>query len=407
MTTAVPHRRVAAAVTAVGVVLLAALAWWLVPWDPVPGGPLDVPAAGDVFSAQEIARAEDYSGTARLWSRASLVVSLAVACLLGFTPAGSRLVGRLRGPWWVRVVQAVVLVELTGRLATLPFAVLLRRHQRAWGLSEQAWVGFARDLAVGSAVTMTLTAVGVVALVACARRWRRVWPAVAGAVAAGLLTLGSFAYPLLIEPLFHSFAPLQDDGLEQRIRTVALAEDVAVDEVLVADASRRTTTLNAYVSGFGHTRRVVLYDNLLQAPQDEVVAVVAHELAHAKHHDVLVGTTLGASGALVGVGLLGLVLGRRHSAGDPAVVPRVLALVAVGSLLATPVQNTVSRAIESRADVTAVRATGDGDVFVELQRRLALRSLADPTPASWSQVWFGSHPTVLERIALAERLTGR
>ena len=85
-------------------------------------------------------------------------------------------------------------------------------------------------------------------------------------------------------------------------------------------------------------------------------------------------------------------------------MPRILALVAVATLLASPVQNAVSRRIETRADVDALRATGDPAAFVELQKELARRSLSDPTPPRWSQLWFGSHPTSLQRIALAERL---
>ena len=174
-----------------------------------------------------------------------------------------------------------------------------------------------------------------------------------------------------------------------------------VDEVLVADASRRTTTLNAYVSGFAGSRRVVLYDNLVDdVPREEALSVVAHELAHARHDDVLVGTVLGASGAAAAVGLLGLVLVRRRPS-EAATVPTMVALLVVGGLLALPVQNGISRTIELRADVEALRVTGDPEAFEALQRRLALRSLADPTPPAWSQWWFGSHPTLLVRVALA------
>ena len=184
-----------------------------------------------------------------------------------------------------------------------------------------------------------------------------------------------------------------------------------VDDVLVADASRRTTTLNAYVSGFGGTRRVVVYDNLVDdVPQDQALSVVAHELAHAKHDDVLIGSLLGAAGAVFGVGLLGAAWSARVGAGpgvamrDPRVVPLVLALLALGTLLASPVQNAISRQIETRADVDALEATGDPEAFVAVQRQLALRSLADPTPPAWSQFWFGSHPTGLTRIAIAQQL---
>ena len=161
-----------------------------------------------------------------------------------------------------------------------------------------------------------------------------------------------------------------------------------VDDVLVADASRRTTTLNAYVSGFGSTRRVVVYDNLVEdLPEDQALSVVAHELAHARHDDVVTGSVLGAAGAVFGVGLLALVRRcrrprrRRRSMGDPAVVPLVLALLAVGTLLASPVENAISRQIETRADVDALRATRDPQAFVAMQRQLALRVAGRPDAA--------------------------
>jgi hypothetical protein len=83
------------------------------------------------------------------------------------------------------------------------------------------------------------------------------------------------------------------------------------------------------------------------------------------------------------------------------VVPRVLALVALAGLLASPVQAGISRLVETRADVEALAVTEDPEAFVELQRRLSVASLADPTPPTWSQWWFGSHPTLPERVALA------
>ena len=184
-----------------------------------------------------------------------------------------------------------------------------------------------------------------------------------------------------------------------------------VDDVLVADASRRTTTLNAYVSGFGSTRRVVLYDNLVRdLPRDQMLSVVAHELGHARHDDVLYRLAAGGVRRVFGVGLLALVLplGRRrpHVMRDPAVVPLVLALVAIGTLLSSPVKNGLSRRIETRADVDALQTTRDPAAFIEMQRQLALRSLSDQPPA-WSQFWFGSHPTTLQRIAIAEQLGRR
>jgi STE24 endopeptidase len=406
-------RRVALLVLGIGLALFVALAVVRVPWRPYPGGPLDPPSPESVFSPTQLSAMRDYSSFARLWSRSGLAVSLVVACAVGFSPLGRRLMALARGPWWLRVAQGVLALEVLGSLATLLPAVQLRRRQLDVGLSTQAWSGFATDRATSLAVSVVATSLGLVALMACVRRWRRLWPAVAGGLLAVLVLLGSFVYPVLVEPLFNHFTSLPAGSLRSGVFALAEEEGVHVDDVLVADASRRTTTLNAYVSGFGSTRRVVLYDNLVdRVPEREALSVVAHELGHAKYDDVLTGSLLGAAGALAGVGLLGVIVERRHrdrrderGIGDPVAVPRLLALLAVGSVLALPVQNTISRQIETRADVTALRTTKDAGAFVSLQRELAISSLQDPAPASWSQFWFGSHPTVLQRIGLAHRLS--
>ncbi len=390
---------------------LAVLVVVLVPFDPVPGGRLIPAPVATVFTPDQVERAEDYARWARLWGWGSLLVSLAVACWFGFTERGRRLVARLPGPWWVQVPLVVVVLALLGRLVTLPAAVALQQLRRDNGLSQQAWRAWGGDVLKGELVTAVLTAIGVLVLVACARRFVRAWPAVVGGLLAALVVLGSFVYPVLVEPVFNDFESLPDGQLRTEILDLADREGVRVDDVLVADASRRTTTLNAYVSGFGSTRRIVVYDNLVDAvPDNQVLAVVAHELAHARHDDVMVGTALGAAGSLLGVGLLGLVLGalrrRGHpAAGEAAVVPLVLALVAIGTLAAAPAQNAVSRQIETRADVDALRYTDDPTAFVSVQRQLALRSRADPTPPAFLQLWFGSHPTTLTRIALVQRMS--
>jgi STE24 endopeptidase len=391
---------------AVGGLAFVVLAMLLVPWSPVPGGTPDPVVASSVFTPDEIARGEDYARIARLWSWSSLAVSLVVSCVLGFSRWGRRLVGRLPGWWWVRVVLAVAAVALVGRIATLPFSVMLRRHALENGLSTQPWSAFAGDVATSFGVTLVATSLLLLVLIGCARRWPRAWPAVAGSLLGVLVLAGSFVYPVLVEPLFNDFHSLPDGELRTAVFELADREDVPIDDVLVADASRRTTTLNAYVSGFGGTRRVVLYDNLVQdVPQDETLSVVAHELAHAQHDDVLTGSLLGAAGAVFGVGLLALLVGRSRSRmREPEVVPLVLALVAIGTLLSAPVQNGISRQIETRADVDALEVTADPEAFEAVQRQLALRSLADPTPPALSQLWFGSHPRGLTRIAIARQL---
>ena len=133
---------------------------------------------------------------------------------------------------------------------------------------------------------------------------------------------------MLVEPAFNHFTPLPDGPLRTQILQLAADEHVHLDDVLVADASRRTTTLNAYVSGYGSTRRVVLYDNVVHdLPRDQILAIVAHELGHAHHDDVLTGSMLARSAPPSGSGCSAsccpLVRRRPGALRDPTVVPLV------------------------------------------------------------------------------------
>ena len=282
---------------------------------------------------------------------------------------------------------------------------MLRHRALEFGLTNQAWGAYAVDVAKGLAVAVVATSIALVVLVGVARRWPRAWPAAAGLLLAGLVMLGSFVYPLLVEPLFNNFEPLPDGPLRTQVLALADQEGVQVDDVLVADASRRTTTLNAYVSGFGSSRRVVVYDNLVDDVDDrEILSVVAHELGHARHDDVLTGSLLGAAGALFGVGLLGLLVGRQGVAW-PTRGRCPGCWRSWRSRRCWPARCRTASAGASRPGPTWTRceATHDPEAFAEVQKQLALTSLADPTPYAWSQFWFGSHPTTLQRIALAER----
>ena len=241
-------------------------------------------AVGDVTPMKFIPAKLSTSGVWKPWKRDRLV---------------RRVAGRLR--WWLTVVVGVLAVLVVGRLATLPFALLLRRQSLDYDLTRQALPGWTADQLKGLLVAWVISALVVLVVVGAARRSPRHWFAWAGAGLVVLTVLGSFLYPVLVEPLFNKFTPMPDGPLRTEILRLADREHVQVDDVLVADASRRTTTLNAYVSGLGSTRRVVVYDTLLQQmPPAEVESVVAHELAHAKNHDVLIGTVLGAVGVVGG-----------------------------------------------------------------------------------------------------------
>lgn len=402
----------------------------VVPWTPLPGADLQGAPRRD-FTSGQLAREVAFHDAIRPWSYASLVLGLAVAIGLGLTRLGARIVTAaarpLGGGWVWQVLLGTLAISLVGRLATLPLSTRSELVLRRYGLSTQTWGSWLVDVAKGVLVGSALTALALLLLVAIARRARRTWWAWGAAATAGLVVAGSFAYPLVVEPVFNRFTPLPAGELRTDLLALAERDGVAVDEVLVADASRRTTAVNAYVSGFGGSRRIVVYDTLVAtATPAEVELITAHELGHAADRDVLVGTLLGALGAAAAVCALALLLSwtpllRRAGAGgtaaragaggmaDPRVLPLVLALIAVTSLLVAPVSNLVSRRIEARADVHALDLTRDPATFIATQQRLALSNLSDLDPNPVAYAFFATHPGVTERLALArewERLRG-
>jgi STE24 endopeptidase len=380
-----------------------------VPWTPLPGADLTGDPLRD-FTPDQLAREVAFHDAVRPWSYASLLTGLVVAVLLGLTRAGSRIVGALPGGWGGQVVLGTLVLTGLGRLVTLPLSARSQAVLQDYGLSTHTWGSWLVDVGKAVLVGAGLTALALIVLVGLARRCPRTWWAWGAAGTAALVVAGSFAYPLVVEPVFNEFEPLPAGELRDDLLALASRDGVQVDEVLVADASRRTTALNAYVSGFGSSRRIVVYDTLLaQASPAEVELVVAHELGHVTSRDVLVGTLLGALAAAAGVCALALLLSwtpllRRAGAdgiADPRVVPLLLALAAVTSLLVAPASNLVSRAVEARADVHALDLTGDPSTFVAAQKQLAVSNLSDLDPHPLAYAFFASHPSVTERLALA------
>ncbi|HSO54327.1 MAG TPA: M48 family metalloprotease, partial [Actinomycetes bacterium] len=270
----------------------------------------------EAFTEDEVRACVDYAKPRQRWGLASYGTDLLVLAALALTGPGRavvRGVAGLAGAWAPgRVVLATVAVLAVRAGVGLPFSIRAFRQDARAGLATQGIGGFLRDWAKGRGVGLVLTVLPLAALVLGARWQPPGWPLVA-AVAAALLVLAlSVAGPVLIEPLFNRFSPLDPGPLRARLLELAATMRVPVGDVLVADASRRTTRVNAYVSGLGRTRRVVVYDTLLAAAgprptdgsssgSDEVTLVVAHELAHVRHRDVLWGTVGAAALAAVSV----------------------------------------------------------------------------------------------------------
>ena len=404
----------AAGTLAVLLVVLAVLAIVRVPWAAPAAPRADQLAALHSLPAEAVERGRAFHAALRPSTYGGLALGLLIALVLGLTPLGARLVtlaGRPFGDHWLaRAVLGGLLVVFVGEVLGLPFAAWRQAVLHRYGLSTQGWGGWAVDVLKAYAIGAVLAAIVLVGFYTVAHftpRWWWAWGAVG---AAALVVLLTFVFPILIEPVFNRFTPMPEGQLRTNLVGLADRDGVPVRDVLVADASRRTRALNAYVSGLGPTRRIVVYDTLLgEAPPSEVESVVAHELGHARDNDVLTGTLIGALGAAAAVCALYLLgawagLLRRagvESLGEPRSVALLLAVATMAGLVAGPLQNIVSRRIEARADAHALALTRDPGTFEAMQGRLALVNLGDVDPNPVEYALFASHPSTVERMAAA------
>ncbi|MGN6612815.1 MAG: M48 family metalloprotease [Angustibacter sp.] len=395
-------------VLTVALVVVAAL---VVPWS---AAPAVQPAPQRDFTAAQLARDTAFHGDLRVWTYPRAALVLLVTLVLGLTPVGGRLVAwcgrRLGGSWPVTVVAGTVALSAVTTAVALPLSAAAEVVLRRYGLSTQGWSGWSLDVVRATAVNAVVTALAVLLLVGLARRWPSGWWLPGAAVAAALVVVGSVLYPLVIEPLSNDFRSMPPSTQRTALLQLAARDGQPVSDVLVADASRRTTAENAYVSGLGATRRLVVYDTLLRgADEREVELVVAHELGHVADHDVARGTALGALGAAWAVVAWALLSRRRwwwrrsatEGPGDPRAVALLLAVLAVAGYLAAPVTNLVSRRIEASADVHALQLTRDPVTFAQMQRQLAVANISDLQPRWYRELLYATHPSPPWRVALA------
>lgn len=387
----------------IGVVLAL---WWLSGLGRVPADPRQI------FGAEQVARAEAYSAPRYLAGTVAIVLGLAALAILAFTRLGDRVIDPLRGWPWPLAVATAAAVALTARgLARLPPTYWAGHlHERAWGFSTQSSARWLSDWLKGLGIGIVTMALVLVVLFAIIRSFPRLWPALAALAAAGFTLVLSFAGPLLFEPAFNRFHPLEDRAFAAELRELADRAGVPVRQVLVADASRRTTKENAYVSGLGATRRLVVYDTLLrQAPREEVRLVVAHELGHRRLGHLEIGSAVAALGAAGAVVLLWLLFRwgvLRGSPADPRAVPAILFVFSLLTVATLPVQNLVSRTMERAADRFAVRLTADPHGYARMMRGLATRNLSDLDPGPVAYRFVFTHPAPAERVVEASRTTG-
>lgn len=368
------------------------------------------PALGSSFTDDQVSRHAAYRRPGYLSFALGIVVQVVALVVLARGPWRG-LVDSLEsriGAWPLRMLLAGAIAGLILTVLALPLA-FVRGYvvEHAWGLSTQDLGGWIGDRAKGAAVTAATSAIAALVFFAVVRWQPRTWWLFGWAAFTGLTAIMFFLWPVVIAPLFNRFTPLEPGPLNDRVRALAAEAGVPVDEVLVADASRRTTAENAYVAGLGGTKRLVLYDTLLRSNDDARTAfVVAHELGHEAKNHVLKNLVIASAGLGAAFVILGWLGGRERfwewggatGPGDLGAIP-LLVLLSVGlTLISTPIESALSRRDEAEADRIAIELTGDPDAAVSAFRRLALANLADLDPSPIAVAAFYSHPPIPDRI---------
>ncbi|MBI2061539.1 MAG: M48 family metallopeptidase [Nitrospirae bacterium] len=322
-------------------------------------------------------------------------------------------IGRLGGgrPWTESLMGIVFLFVLLQTVA-FPFA-LFRGYlmEHAYGFSRQTFSEWFGDHAKMWAIQFTITVPVGMAALALMRHAPVTWWVWMGGVFSVLLAGMVFLAPLVIDPLFFRFKRLEDTAWEARMIGMAKEAGLEVDQVRIADASRRSTKKNAYFTGLGGTKRIVLFDTLVDgSTKAEVESVLAHELGHWKRKHTLVGVLLGVAGSFLVAFLIhslypplaGWIWDGGGKLGTAAGIPLLVLILSLMDQFGMPLENMLSRTMESQADRFSLQVTRDPNVFVDAEVDLVRSNLSDPLPSPWIEWLYYTHPAPMKRIARAQ-----
>lgn len=367
------------------------------------------------FPLAVLERGRQFSREVTIAATMRSLLSLGLMLGLCFHPAGARLLrwleGLGRGRLWVGLLCVALGITLLTSLVELPFSFYLGHlHEQAYGLSRQNAAGWFADYAKGLLVNLGVSLPLWIPLYWMMRRWPRGWwlPGAAFNIAvSGLLVL---IYPVVLMPLFNQMSPVQDPQLVAMIHGLASRANVRVEAISEIKVSDKTSRVNAMVTGLGPTKQVAVYDTLLRLfSRDELEVVMAHELGHAAHDDVLKGWLASGIGevmvlCVVAWALRGMVgsgplrLAAPHS---PRGLAMLLLLMTLVGEVTGPVHNIISRRAETRADRFALDVTGKPQAFVSGFKKLAGGNPGDVDPPPVVEFLSYSHPSIMTRLRAA------
>jgi Zn-dependent protease with chaperone function len=393
------------------------------PTTPVSAQPLPPPAAVHFdpdkatnaylarVSGEARARSDSYFEGGYVLILVDALYAIAVSALLLFLRISSRMrkiAERTTRSRFFQVPIYIVLFLALTTILTLPLTLYedyFREHQ--YGLSNQNLMEWGRDFGVEFLVNLVAFAIIGTLIYAAIRASKRYWWVWGTVITVVFLIVGITIAPVYITPLFNTYTPLKDGPLKEQVLSLARSEGIPATNVYEFDASKQSKRMSANVSGMFGTTRISMNDNLLNRGSNrEIMAVLGHEMGHyvldhSSRLIVMMGLVF-----LVGFGFTawGFEALTRMFGGiwdvrgidDPAGLPVLLAVSTLFFLLATPINNTITRTTEAQADIFGINAARQPDGFAEAALHLSEYRKLDPSPLE--EFVFYDHPSGRNRI---------
>ena len=377
-------------------------AWYL--WQTAVPSSLRLPHLNEreFFSAAQIRRSASFQFVSGLLWLGGVVVELGVLALYAWR--GARFAKEsAAGPLGTGMLLGMLGFALLW-LAELPFQVANLWWDRRHGLAHGSYGSavFGGWLALGGEFVFLCVALAIV--MGFARKVGEYWWLLAAPAFVALAAAFAFVSPYLV-----TTHPLADPALRAAVTQLEQREHVGSIPVVVENVKSDTSLPNAEAMGIGPSRRVVLFDTLVTGPfsRGAVRVVIAHELGHVKANHVLKQIGWYALFAFPGTFLIARFTRRRGGMGRPEAVPLGLLALVVLTLLASPLQNAITRHIEAEADWRALQATHDPAGAAALFRQFVPTTLSEPNPPLWDYVMLEDHPTLMQRLAMVQAWRAR
>ncbi|WP_436923596.1 M48 family metallopeptidase [Halosimplex amylolyticum] len=371
---------------------------------------------GDTDELLGYQRAKTGAGQLEAWVGLGLLLLVLYSGLLADAVAAVESLGLGTVPSGVVFFLGVVLAL---QLSSVPFDLFdTFVVEEIFDFNEQSPRLWARDQVVGLAVSLVISGLLAAAVMWVVDSFPGLWWVGAWALFVAFSLVMMVVYPRVIAPLFNDFEPVESGDLHDAVTDVFDRAGFSCSQIYVMDASRRSGHSNAYFVGFGATKRVVLFDTLVeQMEMDELQSVLAHELAHWKKAHIW--KRVGSSAVRMGVVFflayqlvtgpwLYEMFGLASGAGRPVYAGLFLAALVLYPLnrLTSPLENKLSLAHEREADAFAVEVMGDGEPMVDALCRLASENLSNPFPHPLYETFHYTHPPIPERIREIRRQAG-